>query len=36
MIEQAMFIYSALGKTLEKQAKTTEVQGRKLIYAIMN
>ena len=24
MIEQAMFIYSALGKTLEKQAKTTE------------
>ena len=29
MIEQAKFIYSALGKTLEKQRKTIEYQGIK-------
>ena len=31
MIEQAMFTYSALGKTFKKQIKTIEAQARKMI-----
>ena len=34
IIEQAKFTYSPLGKTLEKQTKTTESQGEKQIKAI--
>ena len=36
IIEQAKFIYYPLGKTFEKQTKTTEDQGRKQIEAIQN
>ena len=34
--EQPKFTYSPLEKTLEKQTKVTESQGRKQIQAIMN
>ena len=34
MLEQAKFIYSPLGKTFEKQIKTSEDQGEKQIKAI--
>ena len=34
MIKQATFTYSPLGKSLEKQTKTIENQGRKQIEAI--
>ena len=36
MIEQAKVTYSPLGKTLEKQRKTTEDRGRKQIDVITN
>ena len=36
VIEQANFTYSSLGKALEKQTKTIEVQGRKQIDTITN
>ena len=34
MIEQAIFVYSPLGKAFEKQTKTIEEQGEKQMKAI--
>ena len=36
VIEQAKVAYSPLGKAFEKQAKTTEEQGKKQVYSITN
>ena len=36
MIEQAKFTYSPLGEAFEKQVKTIEDQGKKLIEALQN